>query len=66
MREVRKWEIRVGFAEEETCKQRPGGADGGSWRTLGKNILGRGRSKDKLSKANMSSAWEEVWPEQSE
>ena len=45
-----KWEIRAGFTEGETCKQRPDRADGGSQRILGKTFPGRGKSKDKLSK----------------
>lgn len=38
MREVRKWEIRVGFPEEETYKQRPGAADGGSLEDPGEEL----------------------------
>lgn len=38
MREVRKWEIRVGFAEEKTYKQRPGAADGRSLEDPGEEL----------------------------
>lgn len=38
MREIRKWEIRVGFAEEQTYKQRPGAADGGSLEDPGEEL----------------------------
>lgn len=37
----------MGFQEEETFNQRPEGADGGSRRTLGQNLPGRRKSKDK-------------------
>lgn len=43
---MRKWVVRVGFTEEETFNQRPEGADGGSRRTLGKNLAGRRKGKN--------------------